>query len=365
MNKFPSLNGLRAISIIIVILSHLIRFNFYIFQREINWIPIFNGDLGVNVFFVISGFLITSLLLNEEEKYGSVSIKSFYIRRVLRIFPAYFFLLLVYFLLQLLGYLRIPAVVWATSLTYTKFLNPLVEGYTAPAWSLSIEEFFYLFWPTIFVFQQKIRKEVPLYIIGIVTMVRLYATFYPTELLNPLSIFTRSDAIAMGCFVALYKNEILEQLGRHWNVFLISSVAILVLGPWLSLLVTNSYLLQYYFFTIMSNGIIANIAIAIIMLYSIYRPRGYWYKVLNSKTFNYIGILSYSLYLWQILFLIKRTWWVTHFPQNTVLIFLTAMFSYYVIERPFLRLKSRFYTKKSIPVQAETDKLPHELLKSS
>jgi len=64
--------------------------------------------------------------------------------------------------------------------------------------------------------------------------------------------------------------------------------------------------------------------------------------VLNSKIFNYVGVLSYSIYLWQQPFIFKRPMWVTHFPQNLFLIFVCAMFSYYIIEKPFLKLKSRF-----------------------
>src|SRR5579871_4579551 len=142
MKQLPSLNGLRAISITIVILDHLLRLNL----RLSTWLslcPLFDGGLGVNVFFVISGFLITSLLLAEERVTGTISIKNFYIRRIFRIFPAYYFLLLAYAYLAWLGYLNIRPVFWIMLLTYTRYIRILGEIYTAHAWSLSVEENFY------------------------------------------------------------------------------------------------------------------------------------------------------------------------------------------------------------------------------
>ena len=154
--KYESINGLRAISIFLVLTHHFIlQYNILKNFKDVRWMgPILkllnDGQLGVNVFFVISGFLITSLLLQEEAKTKRVSLKNFYIRRTLRIFPAYYFLLLVYFILQLLGYIHISNQAWLTSVTYTKYFNWSADWYTRHAWSLSIEEHFYILWPLIF-----------------------------------------------------------------------------------------------------------------------------------------------------------------------------------------------------------------------
>ena len=159
----PSLNGLRAISILLVITSHL-QIQYAIFPRNLPTylFPIRylfeDGHLGVSVFFIISGFLITTLLLNEEDSYKSVSLKKFYIRRTLRIFPAYYTLLLFYFILQSLGYINLPKYSWLSSLTYTKYFNWYLDWYTAHCWSLSIEEHFYLVWPLLFIMGDKVRK---------------------------------------------------------------------------------------------------------------------------------------------------------------------------------------------------------------
>jgi peptidoglycan/LPS O-acetylase OafA/YrhL len=111
--KYPSIGGLRAISVILVIIFHL-NLQQHIFHNLEKYpllAPILSflqdGQLGVNVFFVISGFLITSLLMEEERLNKAISLKGFYIRRTLRIFPAYYFLLFVYLLLQLDGIIKL------------------------------------------------------------------------------------------------------------------------------------------------------------------------------------------------------------------------------------------------------------------
>jgi peptidoglycan/LPS O-acetylase OafA/YrhL len=348
MERLPSLNGLRAVSIVIVLLFHLFRYTFDVNLDSVFRIAIFNGRFGVNVFFVISGFIITTLLIQEETRTGSISFRKFYIRRTLRIFPAYYFLLLLYLVLQLLSLLEIPHSAWITALTYTKYLNYKIEYYTSHAWSLSVEENFYLFWPLIFRAGDKVRKRFAGILIVFPVFIRLYINYYPLEWLDEQSVFVRIDAIAMGCLVALYKSEIIALMESRWNDLFFYCVLLLFLIPWLDRIVENTFLEIIFVCFGVLTGLIANILIAGIMLYSVYGPKGNWYKLLNSKPFNYIGILSYSLYLWQQLFIAKREWWVTQFPQNLVFIFLAALFSHYMIERPFLRLKSRFSPKTEV-----------------
>lgn len=347
MKQLPSLNGLRAISITIVILFHFLGYNIGFDKNLALRIPFLNGRFGVNIFFVISGFLITSLLLHEESLAGTISIKNFYLRRVLRIFPAYYFLLFFYFLLQLLGYIHIPGNAWLTALTYTKYVNYRVEFNTSHAWSLSIEENFYLFWPLVFLAGDRTRKHVAAYLILIVPLIRLFFYFYPAEWASEQSLFTRIDSIATGCYVALHKDVILSKVSRRWNLIFAGAILVIFLVPWLSVLVVGTYFHLIFVLFGDLTGTFANVAIAVVTLYSVYGPTNGWFKLLNSKVFTYVGILSYSLYLWQQFFIYKSNWWITHFPQNLVLIFLTAIFSHYIIELPFLKLKSRFSGSKT------------------
>ena len=155
--NYPSIGGLRAISIILVLMSHL-NIKHSIFSNFSNFILIrtftdflYDGNFGVNVFFVVSGFLITSILLQEEIWTKKVSLKNFYLRRILRIFPAYYFLLFVYFFLSQSNLIRISNNSWLTSLTFTKYLNWNSDWFTSHLWSLSVEEHFYLLFPLLFI----------------------------------------------------------------------------------------------------------------------------------------------------------------------------------------------------------------------
>lgn len=356
MKKIPSLNGLRAISVSIVILQHLRLFNDFPFKKG-NTSPLLyafiqffsDGQLGVNVFFIISGFLITSLLLKEKKATHTVSLKKFYVRRILRIFPALYFLLLFYFVLQMMGLLQFSMVSWLSSLTYTKFLTK-GDTYTAHLWSLSVEEWFYLIWPFIFLYaSEKNQKRLLFSIMFIVPILRGVGHVYNTKssydiaALSDFSLLTRGDALSIGCLLAIYKDKIIFLISRRWNTYFISSLILLFL------LSFPQYLLEKIHFNFLAgllgghSGCIANICISVIVMYSIYAPQKWWYHFLNCHIMEYIGILSYSIYLWQQFFTPKeQNWWPTHIPQNIFFIFGAALFSYYVIEKPFLKLKSRF-----------------------
>ena len=346
--KYSGINGLRAISIILVVIYHL-TYQDKIFHGlyEIRWLlPVVSflqdGHLGVNIFFVISGFLITSLLLREELKTKTISLKNFYIRRTLRIFPAYYFLLLVYFFLQQLGVFELSATSWITSLTYTKYFNWEKDWLTSHAWSLSIEEHFYLFWPLFFMAGDKFRKIAAIVLIASVPFMRVYFDYHDLSEHYALTLFTRIDAIATGCLFALYRNKIIEKISPWWNpVFIVSSFLLISLR-YFPLLATKIHL-EFIFVPLgTTHGTIANFLIAIILMYSVFGPNGIWSKFLNWKLLNYVGLLSYSIYLWQQIFISGLDYWPAKFPQNIFCVLAMALFSYHLLEKPFLKLKSKF-----------------------
>lgn len=346
---FPSLNGLRAISILLVVFYHL-EMNYHVFRetfpRKLKSVYglLSDGHLGVNVFFVISGFLITSLLLSEEKKTGTVSFKNFYIRRTLRIFPAYYFYLLVLFILFSLNIIHISNPSWLTAITYTKYFNWRLDWLTRHAWSLSVEEHFYLFFPLLFTLGNNIRKKLTFILVLLPPIAGIYNHFVPTDWLNDLTIFKRIDALAIGCFIAFYKDALLLLLRKYFKVLFYASFLILFILPFLPYISDKFHLHLGMVLVALGSrhGTIANLCIGIILLYSISTNKGVWFRLLNTKVMNYIGLLSYSIYLWQQLFISDLHYWATSFPQNVVLVFVFAMFSYYFIEKPFLKLKDRF-----------------------
>lgn len=346
MQRYPSLNGLRAISIGIVVVCHLyVRNGMFTQLSKITWFrPVFrlitDGQLGVNIFFVISGFLITSLMLKEEERSGAISIKKFYIRRSLRIFPAYFFLLFIYSLLQIFRFIYIPRMAWLTAFTYTKYFNWYIDTYTGHLWSLSVEEHFYLTWPLIFAAGPKIRKFLAVFLIFAVPLLRIYVA--PENWFYQLTIFTRIDAIATGCFFALYKSEILAAVKPYMRSLFTVSFAMLFLLAYFTDQSNTAPHSALYAALGTTFGTLANFSVALIMMYSIFGPRGLWFRMLNSSLANYIGLLSYSIYLWQQIFIIQPAGMFTRFPVNLLCTIACSLFSYYLIERPFLKIKYIF-----------------------
>ncbi len=136
-HRIPSLDGLRAISILVVLFGHL-AFACH-FQ---NWITATYAHYGVRVFFVISGYLITTLLLQEESRFGSISLSRFYLRRTFRIFPVAYL-----YLLAMIPFVTLAAWKWAMVWLYgTTYIRDLPWN-LSHLWSLSVEEQFYLVWP--------------------------------------------------------------------------------------------------------------------------------------------------------------------------------------------------------------------------
>jgi peptidoglycan/LPS O-acetylase OafA/YrhL len=343
----PSLNGLRAISILIVIFSHLIIYS-HIVEEQSFWGSMINGAFGVNIFFIISGFLITNLLLKEEEQNGKISMKRFYIRRILRIFPVYYSYLIVCGIMQLSGVIHLNNLAWLTSLTYTRlFYTHGME--TAHFWSLSMEEGFYLIWPFVFSISIAFRKKFALTFIILIPLLRILRESHGFSFGN-----LSGDSIMWGCVFAIYQKEIMSTLNKFAKK---SALYLLLPFAWLFLLIfikdylNNSSPLIYSGF-ISPTSTISDICIGLIIFISIQFSNNYWFKLLNLRVMNKLGILSYSIYVWQQLFFSSHIGFLSQFPINIIFILVAATISYYFIESPFIALKSRF--TKSSPTESQS-----------
>ncbi|MES2828483.1 MAG: acyltransferase [Bacteroidota bacterium] len=355
----PSLNGLRAISILMVIFSHFHMHGFLSQNPILKSISTicFNGPLGVHIFFTISGYLITTLLIREETHLGKISLKSFYFRRTVRIFPAYYFLLLVYFFLSKAGFLHLNNIDWFSSITYTRqfFISGSFE--TAHLWSLSVEEIFYLIWPAIFIFFKRFRISFTLLFVGFCTFMRFYAYKYPSPDLGT-NILTSGDSLLIGCFFAIKHDKILSWMTKWksylWLIFPFLAVSVVSYTYLYHLrsaglsgnLKSFDVLLAFVYSFFGQKGLVTNLLVGFIIMYSI-SFQTVWYKFLNIPIFDFVGKLSYSLYLWQQLFT-GDTVFLHQFNFLTLLffIFIVACTSYFFIERPFLKLKN-FRLKKT------------------
>lgn len=283
----PSLNGLRALSIIAVLVSHAEDRSFHLSNSS-------GGQIGVNIFFVISGFLITLLLIKKEKTNGSISLRDFFIRRSLRIFPVYFLLLFVYFVLQNLYILSIPQTSWISSLTYTRYFFK-GEWETGHLWSLSIEEQFYLVWPFVFVNLKNRRVTFAWAVVLLVPIVRLC-----TDISFMHHMFTRGDAIMWSCLFAIYYKLLVAFIKTRSSIELLVPFATLLfcLASKKILHASNHstlyYIIQAY---AGSYGMLTNISVGFVALISITFKNNLYFSFLNSRVMNYLGKLSYSIYM--------------------------------------------------------------------
>ena len=203
--RIPSLDGWRALSILMVLGAH--TKSTYDFPEQLD--PLFkwafDGDLGVRTFFVISGFLITWLLLKEEKQNQTINLKKFYIRRILRIWPVYFAYLFTLFILQTLTpYHQTPAV-WAGNLLFlTNFVG--ANWTNGHLWSLAVEEQFYFLWPlALFLCRSNQgRKGILITSLLVPPISRVLTYMHLSQnpwniLFADYSFFNYCDSLALGC----------------------------------------------------------------------------------------------------------------------------------------------------------------------
>jgi peptidoglycan/LPS O-acetylase OafA/YrhL len=298
------------------------------------------AQLGVTVFFVISGYLITTLLIKEREKTGTISLKNFYIRRGARILPAAY----VFTTVAVIWFWRDLQALEITA-AYLYFHNFVYGSWAlAHLWSLSIEEQFYLVWPAIFALGSGPSKKIALWVIALSPFIRIACYFLGYIRLSRYS-FTVADTLATGCLLAM-----MAPILKRYDRLLLTPTAGLVSAT----VVVGTHVASFWHpLTKYYNSFgVTLVQIAIAML--IYNAVHLKYSFLNWKPLASVGVLSYSLYLWQQLFLNKYDvpTWYTSFPQNIFFAFAAASASYFVIEKPMLRLRERLQQRNDKPLSA-------------
>jgi peptidoglycan/LPS O-acetylase OafA/YrhL len=316
--RIPSLDGLRTISIVLVLLGHLYGTAHYP-KNALTFFLARYAHLGVQIFFGISGFLITTLLLNERRKTGRIDFYAFYLRRTRRIFPAAFFYITVMAIVARPGYLG-----WAYSYTmcYAGQGRPWLLGHL---WSLSVEEQFYLLWPFVLAFGFFRKEKIGFAAMLLTPFARLI--FWRAGMRDIDEYFPAvADSLVAGCLLAFYRPVL--QVKARW---LTQPLVFLALG---ALTASIPWMLPRVRMQIFLGGL-PSVVIALFIFAAIERRD--W--LLNNRVTYALGVLSYSLYLWQQPFLnhASNRWW-TAFPVNILLALACAIGSYYVVERPFLRM---------------------------
>lgn len=353
------LNGIRTIAALGVMISH-INLSLPSFKVKNNSLFGFSddgkfkswmlGENGVTMFFVLSGFLITYLLIKEYQKTNTINIKAFYVRRILRIWPLYYFYLLIAILIPI--YLFSSELPSFSSIFYYSFFLanvPFITHSTLPAlyhfWSIAVEEQFYLFWPLLFLFFNKKFKTIVFVLIIIQALFRIYIWYkLPFSTIAILSVVNRFDCMmigGIGAFLYIEKSTLISFI-NHKIVQSFSWVIIF-------LLIINK--LNFF------NSIFEIFLIAFVTLSIIIGQIGIENRIVNleNKVMSYLGKLSFGIYVYHPLIILLAS---SFFKNNgyfsefiyTILVFslifiltiIISHISYFYFEMRFLKLKSKF-----------------------
>jgi peptidoglycan/LPS O-acetylase OafA/YrhL len=349
--RIPSLDGVRAVAALLVVYAHAAMPGHHHVVAHL--IKTRCGFLGVQIFFVLSGFLITTLMLREVARTGGLDLRMFYVRRFLRIIPAYAALLLVIAALQAFGRADLNSRDWLAALTYTvNFQMSPLPREIYHAWSLSVEEHFYLLWPLLMATCSLAgcRKAVLGCILGCLIFrwtVLLGFDQAPARVVD-LWTFARMDDIGMGCLLAFLASDPawrrhLDRIGGR-KLLLVLAGGGLALNQMLCTRYVGARLLPPAAFRLaagLSNDV--NAAGIALLLWAVMRfPSGWAGRLLNTRPMCAIGAASYSLYLWHVLFGREDMAFLDVFPLNVLLMIAAAFASYHLIEKPVLAWKDRW-----------------------
>lgn len=319
--EIPCLDGLRAISILLVLLAH------FVYAERAWGLPQQLGQLGqtgVHVFFVISGYLITTLLVREYERTRTIRLRGFWWRRITRIAPAYVVYLLVVWLLVP----KPDEARWWPALTYTSNLFHTHWWLIGHSWSLSVEEQFYLTWP-LALSALGPRKSRQLAGVVFLATPLVRALVYVETHAAWRALFWDYDFIAAGAFLALWRPN-----GFRLRYSWLAPVAAVAL----SLLFVDA--IRWRFAAQILIGLpLEAIAIALTLGSCLAAPSSRLGRVLDTRFLRWLGVISYSVYLWQEPFLRDD-------PPMAPLIgvpcaIAVAWLSFVLVERSGLRLRDR------------------------
>jgi peptidoglycan/LPS O-acetylase OafA/YrhL len=334
--RIESLDGLRAVSITLVIFSHLIGVKGFIVPERVG--RVFElGELGVRVFFVISGFLITSILLKELEDHRTINLRRFYFRRTLRIFPPYYLFILSIVIIQAAGLISLNQGDLPHALTYTSNYHLQRSWYVGHTWSLAVEEQFYVVWPAVLILFGKRRgllAALAFVLIAPLIRIGIWEALPGVRAGIGQTFETAGDALAIGCVLAgvrsrLHASQLYLRL-LDSKLILFAPLAVL-LGNALHNHPTVHYLFGYS---------LMNVGIALSIDWCVTYSRGRVGKFLNCRPVVFIGLMSYSIYLWQQIFVDRYSQsLLAQFPINLGMIAVTSLLSYYICEQPSFKLR--------------------------
>ena len=345
----PTLDGWRAVAILAVMIAHgadpLLSADGALPSELFHGLTRYGG-MGVDVFCGISGFLICSRLIEEHEARGRIDLKGFYIRRCCRILPPYFAFLGLVSLLGAAGIVAVSGSELLSSLFFIRNYHVLTEPagwYTGHLWSLAVEEHFYLIWPGLLAMWGIRRARWGVVALSLALggwRVLEFRLQIGAELIPGLGFYPRTDirldALLWGCWFALIASAPAVRAGLvrllsgpSWTLFLVLLIACVAVEPPLAM-------------------VWQSLLILLLVVGTVVRPAGRVARFLETFPMRWIGRLSYSLYLWQQVFLVSASverplpfGVIQSLPLNVGMVFAVAAVSYYLVERPMIKVGHR------------------------
>ena len=365
---FKGLNTLRFIAAFLVVMHHTETIRKKNGLPNLEWLGLFrNGNNAVLFFFVLSGFLITYLLLKENKNTNTISIKTFYLKRVLRIWPLYFLLVLIGTLLLpfFLNLFHIPynmPYTFSNSWYYFVFFVPgfvtfyFGTHFLEPLWSIGVEEVFYLIWAPLF----KWSKRRILYLLFSVLSIKLllnifFILFYKHNFLSYIVQYHSFEAMAVGGLGAYYVFNYRKNLS---DLFIYKKyIQVLLYGLLITFLTFHNNISHPIWTIFFFTPIISKLILFCLFLYCIVGVSLIDKNILKleNKLLSYLGEISYGIYMYHmliiftIILLLKKYFLHVNIYVGSILfysiIFLSvvalASLSKYFFENYFLRLKKK------------------------
>ncbi|MDP9235051.1 MAG: acyltransferase [Actinomycetota bacterium] len=354
----PELDGLRGVAIILVLLAH-----------AFDWPK--GAFIGVDMFFALSGFLITTLLLEEWIVHGSISLRDFYLRRYYRLFPALAVMLAVYVAYVLLFVdVDVASRLWGAGfgISYTanlaqafmKFPNTLID--TGYLWTLGIEEQFYLLWPIVLILL--LNRGLGLRgtkwaLFGMIVAVVAWRNLLLAHGADPNRAYfgtdTRFDELLVGCLAGAF--YVARGTARSLPRWLVATAAV---GAGLFLGYRIFKHDQWTTWTVRITLTFIAVATAIVIYSCVTDSFPVLKRALSVKWLVFTGMISYSLYLWHVpTYLFLRdvaglTGWRLHVAEFA-LAFAAACASYFLVERTFLKRRRAHQRLRATKAELERD----------
>ncbi|HXZ33247.1 MAG TPA: acyltransferase [Terriglobales bacterium] len=334
MKRIPSLDGLRAISISLVILGHWVTKH-----QQLTFLAVY-ANVGVRIFFVISGYLITTLLLSQQQKTGRISLRDFYARRAFRILPAAFTFIVPVIVLHW-GEMRWYDI--AAAMLYLVNFDFACPWFIGHLWSLSVEEQFYLLWPAILHkwFRHRVKVLIAVVIIAPIYSAVCYRLKVPAGGYGTFPAV--ADNLAIGCLLALFAPHI-RKIGR--GVACAMAIAVVLIPLFAANTPGRTLFMLFILWPVL------HLSISGVLLHAVQER----YRLLNFGPIVFLGKISYSLYLWQQLFFFRPEPLPIYLALPLALSF--ACLSYFLVEQPMLRLrdsKRRFGSQARLRLAAAGD----------